>query len=128
MYNPHNRLIAPLALNVLAGRQICGVWHSPSEIDVFGVGYHPRKLESCCVAFFSVVYPEAAEDLVSADVTCGTAVRPVVTLSVERSALNVISTSLVFLQMRDAFGSLARSVFILDHEFPLFELWVLKWR
>ncbi|EDR08333.1 uncharacterized protein LACBIDRAFT_297900 [Laccaria bicolor S238N-H82] len=133
MYNPHNRLIAPLALKLLhlsARRQIPEtlpvLWHSPSDTDVFGVG---DTILAAWTAERAVVSPffqlcistEAVEDSVSADVTCGTTVWPVVTSSAEGlystslSAPNVTSTSPVFLQMRDDFGSLARSpVFTLD--------------
>ena len=159
MYNPHNRLIAPLALKLLhfsARRQIPEalpiIWHSPSGTDVFGVG---DTILANWAAERAVVSPsfqlcistEAVEDSVSADVTCGTTVWPVVTSSAEglystslsvslfysennlcscllstRSVPNVTSTSPVFLQIRDDFGSVARSpVFTLNREFPLFE-------
>ena len=109
MYNPHNRLIAPLALKLLhfsVRRQIPEalpiIWHSPSETDVFGVG---DTILASWAAERAVVSPsfqlcistEAVEDSVSADVTCGTTVWPVVTSIAE----GLYSTSLsVFLLLR----------------------------
>ena len=107
MYNPHNRLIAPLVLKSLhfsATRQISEpLWHSPSEIDVFGVGdtiianwATARAVVS--PSFQLCISTEAVEDSVSADVTCGTTVWPVVTSIAE----GLCSTSLsVFLLLRD---------------------------
>ena len=110
MNNPHNRLIAPLALRLLhfsARRQISEtlpiVWQFPLETDVFGAG---DTILANWAAERAVVSPsfqlcistEAVEDSVSADVTCGTTVWPVVTSSAE----GLYSTSLsVFLLLRD---------------------------
>jgi hypothetical protein len=99
MYNPHNRLIAPLALKLLhfsARRQLIEalpiVWHFPLETDVFGSGdtilaNWATERAAVSPSFQLCISTEAVE---LADVTCGTTVWPVVTSSAD----GLYSTSL----------------------------------
>jgi hypothetical protein len=110
MYNPHNRLIAPLALKLLhfsARRQISEalpiVWHFPLETDVFGAGdailaNWAAERAAVSPSFQLCISTEAVEDSVSADVTCGTTVWPVVTSSAEGLYSTFLS---VFLSLKD---------------------------